>query len=91
MSVLFEKICTLVFTYPDKSAIQCHSTLNPDILKSYNCSHIDSLIDFDSFKIIPDYLFEECELSIYEGNVNKINDLDNLFERSVKRLWESSI
>lgn len=83
-SPLFDKICTLVFDI-NGSMLQCHATLNQRILKNRGYDGIDGIVDLDTGKIIPEYLFDYLS-ELVDGEVNRIGPLDALFQAGGK-LW----
>lgn len=82
----------MLFSYPDKSQIVTVTTLNEKILKTLELNRIDHFVDLMSNRIIPDYLFNECEINLSEYDELKLfsgmRNIDKLLNEGVKNSWE---
>ena len=87
MKRLFDKVCDIVFTFPDGSELLCRTTLDPGLLSQYGYTNVDGFVDLSSGRYIPEELFLE-DFSIFDEGTYQLSDLDNIFNSGGKLSWE---
>ena len=87
---LFNGRCVVSIQFPDKSEIQCITTLSQEILKSLGIVDCDCFVDLLVFRKIPPELLirEDLTITITPGTKLTLNPLDALFQQAIKSTWE---